>query len=105
VSEPLAGADDWEVGPCVNSLGNVTSWDICLPRQPGANGVAVVASVYSGEETARAILAAIHTAAVEARRAALTRMVQMDEELGLYDDDEPLATPNNDLPTGNEVSK
>jgi hypothetical protein len=84
----LAGADDWEVGPCVNHLGNVTSWDINVRPRLGNTGVAVIASVYSGEVVARAILEAIQTAAVKDRRAALTRMMQLDEEYGLCDDDE-----------------
>lgn len=55
----LEGAEDWEVGPCVDRLGHVTSWDINIKPEPGARGVAVIASVYSGEKVARAILAAI----------------------------------------------
>lgn len=87
----LAGADDWEVAPCVDRLGHVTSWDICLPQKPGACGVAVVASVYSGEAVARAILAAIQKVAIEKRRAALTQMMQLDEELGLNEPDDARA--------------
>lgn len=45
----------WEVRPCKDRLGNVSSYDICLPTEPGATGVAVVASVYSGEAVANEI--------------------------------------------------
>jgi hypothetical protein len=55
----LEGAEDWEVGPCVDRLGHTTSWDINVKPQPGDRGVAVIASVYSGEKVARAILAAV----------------------------------------------
>jgi hypothetical protein len=101
----LAGADEnWEVGPCVNHLGHVTSWDISVRPRSGDKGVVVIASVYSGEETARAILAAIHTAAIEARRAALTRMVQLDEEMGLYDD-EPVSPASGTLTEGGDAKQ
>jgi hypothetical protein len=48
--------DKWEVRPCRDRLGNVTSYDICLPQEPGSTGVAVVASVYSGEAVANQIV-------------------------------------------------
>lgn len=47
--------DTWEVHPCKDRLGHVTSYDICLPQEPGSSGVAVIASVYSGEEVAKQI--------------------------------------------------
>lgn len=48
----------WESGPCVNRFGQVTSYDICHPREPGSPGVCVVASCYEGEAVARFIAAA-----------------------------------------------
>ena len=51
----------WEVRPCKHPLGHVTSYDICLPAEPDASGVAVIASVYSGKEIAEQIAAAHNT--------------------------------------------
>jgi hypothetical protein len=48
----------WEVRPCADRLGNVTSYDVCHLADPDVNGVAVVASVYEGEKIARLIAAA-----------------------------------------------
>src|SRR4051794_31638333 len=37
----LAGAENWEVGPCYDSQGrHVNSWDIWIKPEPGAIGVA-----------------------------------------------------------------
>jgi hypothetical protein len=64
---PLGEArDTWEVRPCKDRLGNVSSWDICLPTEPDATGVAVVASVYSGEAVANEIVALWNTRAMQA---------------------------------------
>jgi hypothetical protein len=89
MSEELSGVHNWEVGPCVNHLGNVTSWDINIKPREGDKGVVVVASVYSGEAVARAILAAIQSTVEHP----LARMVRIDEELGLYDTDEKVPPP------------
>lgn len=47
--------DVWEVRPCVNHQGHVTSYDIGPPTEPGARGGSVIASVYAGEQVARQI--------------------------------------------------
>lgn len=80
-SAGIPDADDidrWEVRPCVDKRGNVTSYDICLPSEPGASGVAVIASVYSGKDVADDIVFAHNT---PLRRAALREMVRLDEEI------------------------
>ena len=43
----------WEVRPCKDRAGN---YDICLPVEPGATGVVVIASVYAGKEVADEIV-------------------------------------------------
>jgi hypothetical protein len=48
----------WESGPCLNRYGQISSYDICHPREPGSNGVCVVASCFEGEAVARFIAAA-----------------------------------------------
>lgn len=53
--EVSAMTDRWEVRPCKDKLGHTTSFDICLPSKPEDRGVAVVASVYSGEAVANEI--------------------------------------------------
>jgi hypothetical protein len=80
---PLQRAWDWEVGPCVDRLGHITSWDINVRAEPGSRGVVVIASVYSGESVARAILAACQATTEHP----LARMTRLDEEMGLYDDE------------------
>jgi hypothetical protein len=92
----LERAWDWEVGPCVDRLGHVQSWDINVRGEPDARGVAVIASVYSGEAVARAILAACQATTEHP----LARMTRLDEEMGLYDDDDASAI---ETEGGNEV--
>lgn len=48
----------WSVRVCRDSRHNVNSYDICLPSEPDAASVGVVASVYVGEEIANLIAAA-----------------------------------------------
>jgi hypothetical protein len=79
----LERAWDWEVSPCVDRLGHVTSWDINVRPYPEDRGVAVIASVYAGEEVARAMLAACQATTEHP----LARMTRLDEEMGLYDDE------------------
>jgi hypothetical protein len=57
----LKGKGDatWVVRPCRDATGQrQVSLDICLPAEPGARGVAVVASCYRTPEQARLIAAA-----------------------------------------------
>ena len=49
----------YRVLPCVNHLGNQTGWDICHPSEPDAPGVAVVATVFEGEDVARVMAQAL----------------------------------------------
>jgi hypothetical protein len=64
VCEALEGAENWVVRPCKDRLGHISSFDICIEPDPDAIGVAVIASVYSGEIVANAILKAIKLAAL-----------------------------------------
>jgi hypothetical protein len=63
----------WEVRPCQDAQGNFRCYDICLPAEPEAKGIAVVASVFSGEAVANEIAAA--------HNQALTAPMSEDEAL------------------------
>jgi len=94
--KPLERSWDWEVCPCLNHLDQIASWDLCVRAEPGARGAPVIASVYSGEAVARAILAACQATTEHP----LAKMVREDEEMGLYDDEalsRPQPTPAGEI--------
>jgi hypothetical protein len=68
----------WEVRPCQDAQGNFRCYDICLPAEPEAKGIAVVASVFSGEAVANEIAAA--------HNQALTAPMSEDEALERWGD-------------------
>lgn len=54
---PRLDEKGWGVRQCINREGHITSYDVCHPSEPNATGVAVVASVYEGENIARSVAA------------------------------------------------
>lgn len=101
---PSEAVERWEVRPCFDHTGkNIRCYDICLPAEPEATGVAVIASVYSGQAVAQQIADAhnrsqptrpsteVSEEEVERLREALKPFADCVDQIGDDEDDEEWA--------------